>query len=287
VILPLGIGLLLSSGIGLVGYWRGSLSRGGVVGAIITGTPVFGFGGIVWAMLLVAFFLSSSALSQYRARPKALLADKFQKGSRRDLMQALANGGWAALLAVMFGVWHLDAIFIAFIGTMATVTADTWATEVGVLSRQSPRLITSGRTVPAGTSGGVTLLGTTAASLGAAFIGVCGSLVVGLVVMEPRLQVGGILYEGSAYLPATLISLAFAGGLCGSLFDSFLGATVQAIYFCDADQKETEKRIHSCGRKTRLVRGQRWLDNDAVNFLSSIFGSVLAVLIGALVLPSF
>jgi len=77
------------------------------------------------------------------------------------------------------------------------------------------------------------------------------------------------------------------GGLFGALFDSVLGATVQAMYYCDVDQKETESAVHRCGNKTRLIRGWEWLDNDWVNFLSSIFGSLVALLVYLVVNPIF
>ncbi|MCL4395105.1 MAG: DUF92 domain-containing protein, partial [Chloroflexi bacterium] len=64
------LGLVLSATIGALGYWRGSLSRDGVVGALLVGTLVFALGGLSWALLLVAFFATSSALSHYRERAK-------------------------------------------------------------------------------------------------------------------------------------------------------------------------------------------------------------------------
>jgi uncharacterized protein (TIGR00297 family) len=283
VILPLFAGLLFSGVIGLLAYWRGSLSRSGVVGAVLTGTPIFAFWGIVWGGVLVAFFLSSSALSHYRARAKSLLAEKFQKGSRRDLGQALANGAWAAVLAAAFGEWHVQWLFVAFLGAISTVTADTWATELGVLSSKPPRLITTGRQVPVGTSGGVSALGTLTALLGASFVGVAGAALEATVTNIPWLRFGAEQYFGLPFKWITLIILAAVGGLVGSLFDSLLGATVQAMYFCELDQKETERRIHSCGRATHLVRGYRWLDNDVVNLCASVFGSGITVMLWLLI----
>jgi len=94
-------GLAISLAIGVLGYRRGALSGSGVLGAVITGTLIFGLGGWEWGLLLIAFFISSSALSFYHARDKQGLAEKFAKGHRRDLGQALANGGLAAFLAVL------------------------------------------------------------------------------------------------------------------------------------------------------------------------------------------
>ncbi|MDH7479167.1 MAG: DUF92 domain-containing protein, partial [Syntrophomonadaceae bacterium] len=73
------------------------------------------------------------------------------------------------------------------------------------------------------------------------------------------------------------VTLSGAGG---SFFDSWLGATVQAIYFCPACRKETERHPqHTCGAATQLHRGWRWLNNDLVNFISSLLGGAMAVLI--------
>ena len=266
-------GFALSLVIGLLGYKRGALSGSGVAGALITGTLMFGLGGWEWGTLLIVFFVSSSAFSFYRAREKQALADKFAKGHRRDLGQALANGGLAALLAVLSqffppyqgghgGVW-----FVACAGAMAAVNADTWATELGVLSPHRPRLISSGRPVEVGTSGGVTWLGVAASLGGALLIGLFAGL--GLVVLR----------QGWAQV-ATVLLAATAGGVAGSLCDSLLGATVQAIYWCDGCGKETERRVHRCGAETHLQRGWRWLDNDLVNFAASAVGALVAAGIG-------
>jgi uncharacterized protein (TIGR00297 family) len=160
--------LILSAAIGLLAYRRGSLSRSGVVGAVLIGTSIFGFGGWVWGGTLIAFFVSSSLLSHYGASRKALLREKFAKDSRRDLAQTLANGGLAALVAVVAGlVGRTAPIFpllaLGFYGALAAANADTWATELGVLAKQPPRLITTGKVVPTGTSGGVTWRGMAAA----------------------------------------------------------------------------------------------------------------------------
>jgi uncharacterized membrane protein len=70
--------------------------------------------------------------------------------------------------------------------------------------------------------------------------------------------------------------------LLGSLFDSFLGATVQAIYFCPTCDKETERHpVHTCGTPTAMIRGWEWLNNDWVNFGCSAFsvGTILVFLL--------
>jgi uncharacterized membrane protein len=68
--------------------------------------------------------------------------------------------------------------------------------------------------------------------------------------------------------------------LVGSFADSLLGATVQAIYHCGGCRVETERRRHRCGMETRLVRGWRWLNNDAVNAIASAVGAGVALALG-------
>ncbi|MCA9958190.1 MAG: DUF92 domain-containing protein, partial [Anaerolineales bacterium] len=146
-----------------------------------------------------------------------------------------------------------------------TVTADTWATELGTLSKTPPRLITTGEVVDVGTSGGVSWLGTA--------VSLTGGLLIGLA--------GGLLQHARGEKMLGRIALAGAiGGLVGSLTDSLLGATVQQIYYCDTCQKDTERKIHKCGTVTRPLRGWSWMNNDLVNLISSIAGGGIAVLIG-------
>jgi len=71
-------------------------------------------------------------------------------------------------------------------------------------------------------------------------------------------------------------------GLIGSLFDSLLGATVQQVYYCDACQKDTERKVHKCGQATRPLRGWSWLNNDLVNLMASVVGGVTAVFLSTL-----
>lgn len=268
-------GFFLSALIAWFGYRRASLSGSGMVGAWGIGTLIFGLGGWGWGTLLIGFFVSSSALSHYRSRDKERLAEKFAKGGRRDLAQTLANGGWGAALAILrpFFPAHEAILFAAYAGAMAAVNADTWATELGVLSRVEPRLVTTGRRVPVGTSGGVSVQGSGAALLGAAFIAV---LAVSVRVVPGWW--GGI----GAWSILWLLPAGTVAGLGGSFVDSLLGATVQGIYYCDVCQKETERRLHRCGQETRLIRGWRWLGNDSVNFISSVMGSVIAGLVWGL-----
>lgn len=261
------LGLLLSSGIGLLAHRRKSLSRSGIIGATITGTTTVGLGGWSWGFSLIFFFVSSSLLSHWRAKDKqCTAADKFSKGSQRDFAQVMANGGVATMMAVGYTFSDTSParalLQAGYVGALATATADTWATELGVLSPHAPRLITSGRTIAPGTSGGVTPLGTAASAMGALALGGVFSL----------LQCN---HQSCQFIP--LISTI--SGLVGSSSDSVLGATVQAMYYCPTCDKETERRVHSCGTTTRPLRGIPWMQNDAVNFLATCVGSLVAMIL--------
>jgi uncharacterized membrane protein len=143
---------------------------------------------------------------------------------------------------------------------MASVNADTWATEIGVLSRKLPRRITDGAIVDKGTSGGVTVLGT--------FAALAGSIVIVLI---------GCL-SGVVRLSALEFGVISLAGVFGSMVDSLLGATLQSIYYCPQCKKETERHpLHSCGNTTHHLRGWVWLNNDWVNLISSACGLIFAV----------
>lgn len=257
------VGCGLSALLGAVGYRRHALDASGAGGAVVVGTSLYTAGGWRWSAWLLTFFVSSSVLSRVGRRRKAVVVAEFSKGDRRDLGQALANGGVAALCA-----WgHLRNPNMPFwtaaaACALAEANADTWATELGTLSRSDPRLVTTLRTVPAGTSGGVSATG-----LGAA---VAGASLVALTVA---------FTQEAGQRRRWLCSVTLAG-LVGSLCDSVLGATVQAMYRCPQCQSLTERRVHRCGTTTTCVRGYRWMNNDAVNALSTAAAAVIG---GALI----
>jgi uncharacterized protein (TIGR00297 family) len=252
-ILGLGLGIVAAG----LGYLIGGLTPGGAVAAALVGTLTMGGGGIAPAVLLLLFFFSSSALSRIGGERKIAAQSFFSKKSRRDPGQVLANGAVAAGLSVVFGLgWEL-VWFAGLSGALAAVTADTWATELGVLAGGRPWLITTGEPVEAGTSGGISVLGTAAAVAGALFIALA----------------GGAVARSWRVLPVALI-----GGIAGAQVDSLLGATVQAGYTCPACGKPTERHpLHTCGTETIHTRGWRWLGNDAVNLVASMVGALIAI----------
>jgi uncharacterized protein (TIGR00297 family) len=221
---------------------------------------------------MVAFFVTSSALSRYKALAKARRGVLVQaKGGRRDAWQVLANGGVAAGCLAVAG-WRGSS---AFLGALATAGADTWATELGLLASRPPRLVTTWRPVAPGTSGGVTPEG--------ALASLAGALTVGAAWGAAR-ALGGRGGGGGGgrggVTPARALLLTGATGTAGALADSLLGATVQAAYWCPACGEPVETPVHPrCGREAALVHGWRWVDNDVVNALATSTGAILGVLL--------
>jgi uncharacterized protein (TIGR00297 family) len=262
-------GLILAVLIAWAARRAGALSDSGAVAAIFTGILIFGLGGMAWAAPLLTFFISSSALSRAFGGRKAGLSEKFSKGHRRDWGQVLANGGLAALLAAAAGLYpqYNRLLWFAFAGAMAAANADTWATELGVLNSTAPRLITTMKPAERGASGAVSALGSLAALGGAALVGAVAALLTRWAL--PQI---------SANMVATVFLAAALGGTAGSFFDSLLGATVQAIYWCSQCCKETERYpLHTCGTPTEPLRGWGWVNNDVVNFLATAMGAVVAL----------
>jgi len=275
--LQLGAGFLLALVITLAAYFAHSLSRSGALAAVMLGTAVFGLGGLPWAVLLLGFFISSSILSRTFRRRKNALNEKFSKGSQRDAGQVLANGGAAGILVILQALLpHSSWPWLAGAATLAAVNADTWATELGVLSRKPPRMITTGKVTEAGASGAISLTGTLNAAAGGLLIAILAQLV------WPS-YAGSEISTISIPLRLMLITLA---GLAGSLLDSFLGATVQAIYHCPSCQKETERHpLHTCGTATTRVRGLPWLNNDWVNGACAAAGAIIGIAAAAILPP--
>jgi uncharacterized protein (TIGR00297 family) len=250
-------GVALSTAIALAARRVGALSGRGSAAAIAVGIAAFATGWL-WALLLLIYFVSSIALTRYRASVKAVATGAVvAKGGPRDATQVLANGGVFALAGVLWLVSAWDGWRAVAAGALAAAASDTWATEIGTLARRAPRSLVTWRRVSTGTSGGVSLPGISAAVAGAAFV---------------SLAVSALGW------PRSTAVAAFVGGLAGSTIDSLLGATLQQRRWCDRCSAATERVIHGCGARTRIVGGIRWLDNDTVNALSTVAGGLLGLL---------
>ena len=241
------------------GYYIKSLTLSGSVAAFVVGCCVALGLGVKGLILLGVFFVSSSIWSKYKKQKKAKLDDILEKGERRDWLQVLANGAVASLAPLMFYYTNDDVWQTAFIISIAAANADTWASEIGVLSKRRPIYILSFKQVERGTSGAVSLLGLLS-SLGGSF------LIVALAV----LLFSEYLFGAFAFMVGC--------GFAGSLIDTVLGALIQVKLKCEQCGIITEKSMH-CDQETTIVKSMRIINNDAVNFLSIMSAAILGILL--------
>ncbi|MGG1600440.1 DUF92 domain-containing protein [Paenibacillus naphthalenovorans] len=258
------VGLAGSLLIAGAAYWKKSLTISGLAAAVLLGTLMYALGSLPWFGTLIAFFITSSAWSKWKSRRKEAAESGYAKSGRRDAGQVWANGGLGLALCIGYWLFPHPLWWAAFVGVMATVTADTWATEIGGVSRSAPRSIVSLRTVEPGTSGGVTPLGLAASAAGGLFIG---AAAWPLLLLSP---------QGPLPSAAALCFIGLLGGLAGSLADSWFGAVCQVMYRCRVCGKEIEKNRH-CEAAAVRIRGHALMTNDTVNALSSAFGGLIAL----------
>ena len=239
----------------IVGYKAQSLTKSGAIAASVVGVSVALAYGDKGLLVLGIFFVSSSFWSKYKHEQKAKIEQKHAKGARRDWQQVFANGGLAAICSILHVFTDHHIWTLGFVIAIASANSDTWASEIGALSKRAPLFIRTFKRAEKGTSGAISILGTTAA--------VGGALLIALM--------SGYLFS----LPTTEVILILFLGFFGNVIDTLLGAYLQATYQCKNCSCVTEKKFH-CGQDSRLISGFSVLNNDVVNFLSGF----IAVLIG-------
>jgi uncharacterized protein (TIGR00297 family) len=254
------MGLLLAALISALSLASGLLTRGGSVAQFLLGWLLLGLGGWQWTVPVLVFFVPSSLLSRISRGRRQSAESQFAKPGARDGLQVLANGGVVGLLLLLDLLAPSPTWYLGALGGVGAAAADTWGTEIGILSRSHPRLLSTLKAVEAGRSGAVSLLGLFAALLG------------GLLVSS-----SGLLWIPSGSL-LVAVAATSAGSLFGSLVDSLLGATLQASYRCTVCGKLTEREVH-CNVRSRLSGGYRFFTNDLVNFLCTLSGALFALLL--------
>jgi uncharacterized protein (TIGR00297 family) len=249
--------VVVAGAVALIARRQHALSPSGAATGFVTGV-ICTAAGWSWAILLVTLFVSANLLSRYhRATRATRIADVVEKRGPRDAWQVVVNGGVFAAAAIASLLRPSPLWLVVAAGAIAASTADTWATEIGTLVAHPPKLITTGKSVPAGTSGGVTWVGSLA--------GLAGAILIGVVAL--------LVGWGAAAAGA-----AVAGGVAGSLVDSIAGATFQRRRWCERCGKSTERLVHSCGTTTHPHGGIGWVDNDVVNAFSSLTGAVVGLM---------
>jgi uncharacterized protein (TIGR00297 family) len=278
--LLLSLAVVLNLAAAAAALHKQAVSTTGALGGFIVGAVTLYVGGFLFWVTLMLFFGSSTVASRLGSSLKTELSRVHEKGSRRDIVQVFANAGVPTAALVLLWISGEPSLAVAAAAGYAGANADTWASEIGVLSSQRPRSIITRQELVPGTSGGTTRLGTTAASAGSLLI----ALWFAAGVFLDRAIQGAILWSGAVVLPERIVPAAgavFLAGSLGTLIDSILGATVQA-QFRAPDGSYTERRYSKVDdeiRKNELVRGVRWISNDTVNLLSTLFAALFAFLI--------
>jgi uncharacterized protein (TIGR00297 family) len=239
--MPPALAVAISLAIALAGWRLRALTGPGAVAAVGIGGVILTATGWSGMAALGVFFGGSSLVSRLAPDPSG---EAFEaKSHRRDQWQVVANGS-AATLGALLEYYRPGAGLWVMTTALAAAAADTWATSVGGWSRTWPRLILDGRSVPPGTNGGITPLGTLGAVAGAAGVAAAGALAG----------------QRPALFPAAVVI-----GTLGMLADSLLGAAWQVRFHCPRCDRPTDRTVHRCGTRTLHVGGWRWLTNDAVN----------------------
>jgi uncharacterized protein (TIGR00297 family) len=257
------IGFLFSVLISLAALIKKSLSISGAFAATILGTAIFYFGGVYLSAIMIAFFASSSILTRFKKHRKIFTYVIHEKSGGRDYAQVLANGGAGLIFSAFWFATSKPVYLIAYTVSFAAANADTWASELGILSRTKPISILNFKIVEKGVSGAISMLGTISALIGAGFIAVI--FFVGYV-----LKFG---FNTQAIVFSMIVAIL---GFAGCIIDSFLGATIQAKYRCEICGKITEKKVHH-ERSTKLVAGLKYINNDTVNFISILSAAIIVL----------
>jgi len=237
---PFILGFILSFAIGLIAYLKKSLTEDGFVAAIIVGTLIYGYAGLFAYFVLMVFFLSSIIIG---------LFDKSHKKEKRNAVQVFANASVAAIMAYFYGTTGIEAFLALLIASIGVSTSDTWASEIGRNSESRPFHIFTFKPLDKGLSGAVSLRGILASLAAALLFGFISSFVL------------------SSFILMVFVALF---SFIGSIIDSMLG-TLQVKYLDPIKKRITEEKSHL----NEYYSGLKFLDNNAVNFLSNVFSLVI------------
>jgi uncharacterized protein (TIGR00297 family) len=244
---------LLSFGLAGIAYKLNWLGPDGAIAAAIIGVVIYGIGELPFSFSVVYFFFTANILGKYKRRRQALT----KRTESRNSVQVFANGLVPLVLVILWGFVQDAALVLFFLTAICTATADTWATELGALSKNQPRSIINFRRVEAGTSGGISSLGTVAACAGA----------------FSNSQFSAYFFSNQLNInlsQQTIILISFVS-VFAQFIDSFLGACCQARYRCAKCGQVVEEKIH-CATPAAKKDGFQWLTNDMVNFISILAG---------------
>ncbi|WP_406661426.1 TIGR00297 family protein [Methanolobus sp. ZRKC3] len=205
------LALIFSLVLGYLAYKTKIADISALLGAALLGVLVIVFSEIFWFILLLTFFILGGAFTKYKYKYKESIGLAQSEGGVRSYENVFSNSTAALMLAILYGIYpqYSELIIFAYLGTVATATGDTLASEIGTTAQSQPIMITTLKPAAAGVDGAVTVLGEIAALLGAMVIGI-------LPVIFGKVD---------SIIPVILITTA--GGFLGTNVDSLLGATLQ------------------------------------------------------------
>lgn len=270
-------GLIVMAIMGTLAYKAKFVDISGLISAFIIGFLVWYTGGPAAFSLVLFFFLAAGVATRFKYKAKAKVGLAQEGKGRRSWKNVMGSGIIPLLFSVAMFFSPTQEIqfwmFGGFIGAIATTTADTLASEIGVFSKRKPRLITHlRRKVPRGTIGAVSLLGEGVALLAGVMIGI-------IALMFYFLAPGTVpiaTFEQMIFI----LPLAVLTGFIGCNLDSFIGAVAQNRYVCEICGAITDKEFH-CDYETKYVGGFKRFTNMHVNLGSSGMGASLGVVLGA------
>ena len=252
-------GTIVCFAIGLLSFKKRLVDISGFVAGMIVGVGIFTMGGWKLYVLILTFHLTAGFFTHYKYREKLKKGVAEFKGGARRWSNVFANGIIPLTFATLEYTLGMEKYLLAYIGSVSAGLSDTLSNEIGVLNPSPPRLITKLKErVPPGTPGGVSPLGILVSFLSPLLIG---SLALVLNVAKPE------------YIP-----IVMASGAAGSIVDSIVGGSIQAVYRCAKCGKLTERESH-CGERTILVRGCRKVNNHIVNLIMSATGAATSILL--------
>ncbi len=282
---PVVSGLIVMSLLGVLSYRLGFVDISGLISAFVVGFTVWYTGGPAAFTVMLFFFISAGLATKYKYKAKVKKNVAQEAKGKRSWRNVFGSGVIPMFFSI--GVFVTEKLatlgladpswsfwmFGGFVGSVATTSADTLASEIGVFSKRKPRLITNlRRKVPAGTIGAVSLLGEGVA-LFAGFA-------IGIIIMIFAIFAPNLLPITSAGQVLLIMPLAVLTAFIGCNLDSLIGAIAQNRYVCEICGAITDKEYH-CDYETKYVGGFKRFTNAHVNFGSSGMGAALGVVLGA------
>jgi len=276
------------------------LTTGGAFSALIVGT-IISLCGFEYFVILASFFFSSTKATNLHKKIKTkLLGKSYLKEKKRNAVQVLSKSLFPTIVCLLIfqkygkgmNLFSLDSTYkyklfldAFFIGFFESANADTWASELGILSREQPILILKGfKSVPKGINGAISRYGTVCSILGGMFISL-------MTVICNILRYGLLNYinsNGEVFLLSLKVLLCGGViGFIGSFIDSLLGQTVQlTIYNVTKEcviEKENEQEAIKNGDELKYY-GKDIFNNSGINLVTGVLTAIISGYIGILLI---